>query len=122
MAKKQKNSSKPKLTRKQKAFADAILDNPSISNTQAVVDAGYKVSNRHTAEVIASENMRKPEIQLYLDKHVEMAKKRIVDLANNASDSVALKASQDILDRNFGKATQKTESKQIKWTIESVLE
>lgn len=38
------------------------------TGTQAVIDAGYKVSNIKTAEVIGSENLSKPIIQKALDQ------------------------------------------------------
>ena len=56
------------LTRKQKAFADKLLEDPKISATQAVKET-YNVSTNHSAEVIANENLSKPEIMRYLQEN-----------------------------------------------------
>jgi hypothetical protein len=47
-------------TLKERRFVKALATAPSA--TQAVIDAGYEVSNRHVAEQIAYENMRKLEM------------------------------------------------------------
>lgn len=97
-----------KLTRKQKNFADLLIENPKMSATEAV-NQTYNVANRHTAEVIASENLRKPELQIYMQEHVDLAKRRIVELTSDEKSDIALRASQDILDRSLGKARQQIE-------------
>lgn len=115
------DKSKYKLTRKQKAFADELINNPKISATEAVART-YDVATRRTAEVIASENLRKTEIQAYLDEHVSMAKGRIVELARQEEDKrLALDASKDILDRTLGKATQKIQTENANVNISIVL-
>jgi phage terminase small subunit len=105
---------KTKLTRKQKAFADALLNNPKLSATEAAAQTYGKPDKelgRHTAEVIASENMRKPEVLAYFYEHDELAQQRITELSLQDEDrNVALRASQDILDRVHGKATQRLET------------
>jgi phage terminase small subunit len=104
------DKSQIKLTRKQKNFADELLADRKISATEAVMRT-YNVAARRTAETIASENLRKPEIMAYLDTHVSMAKGRIVELAIQDDDKrLALDASKDILDRTLGKATQKIQT------------
>lgn len=97
-----------KLTRKQKAFAQHLLNNPKDSATEAAAQA-YDIKKRHTAEQIAHENLRKPDIQLYLNEHVDKAKNRIVTLVDSQKEEIALRASDSILDRTLGKATQRTE-------------
>lgn len=113
--------SEPKLTRKQKAFADELLQNPKRSATQAVMNT-YDVQKRRTAEVIASENLRKPEIMKYLHDNAGEAESTVITVMNYSKElgrtgdksgaayaSVALASAKEILDRVHGKATQRTE-------------
>lgn len=114
-----------KLTRKQKAFADALLNDNKISATQAVIDAGYDVKDRHIARQIAGENFQKPAIQAYLDIHAQQATDTVLEIMSlsrsKADDSshatVALRAAQDILDRKHGKAVQQVETRSVGVTI-----
>ena len=55
---------KPKLTKKQKAFVQAYKTNGG-NGTKAAIKAGY---SEKTAEVIATENLRKPIIKEALEK------------------------------------------------------
>lgn len=98
-----------KLTRKQKAFADHLINNPKDSATEAAANT-YKIANRKSAEVIASENLRKTAIQIYLNEHIDKAKNRVVQLIDSDKDSIALQASEAVLDRALGKATQRVET------------
>lgn len=102
----------PKLTRKQKAFADLLIAQPKASATE-IVRQTYNVSDNNTAGVIAAENLRKPSIQLYLDSHIDKAKQRIVQLVDSEREDIALRASQDIIDRTHGKPTQIQQSQSI---------
>lgn len=97
-----------KLTHKQKAWADYLINNPKDSGTEAAAQT-YNVSNRKSAEVIASENLRRPSIQLYLEEHIDKAKYRMITLVDSEKEDIALRASDSILDRALGKATQKIE-------------
>ena|ERR1035437_8940403 len=97
-----------KLTRKQKAFADHLLNNPQHSATEAAAQT-YEVSSRKSAEVIASENLRRPPIQIYLEEHIDKAKIKVVELIGSEKEDIALRASESVLDRALGKATQRTE-------------
>lgn len=97
-----------KLTRRQKAFADHLLSNPRESATKAV-EKTYAVTSYGAARAIASENLTKPNIQLYLNEHVEKAKNRVVQLIDSEKEEIALRASDSVLDRVLGKATQRTE-------------
>lgn len=109
------------LTRKQKAFADHLLANPKASATESA-SLAYNVSTRHTAEVIASENLSKPEIIKYLELHGDKALQDMIDIAQYAKEygryggrdgasyaTVAVQANKDIADRAFGKATTRVE-------------
>ena len=107
-------------------FADIILRDPKISGKEAIKRSygkpGKPVSDR-TAEVMASENLRKPEIMIYLENHAQKAEQGIIEIAEYSKEygktgdkvgagyaSVALASYKDILDRVHGKATQKVES------------
>lgn len=94
---------------KTKAFADTLLANPKISNTEAYMRT-HKTTNRRSASVSASKLLATPSVSIYLAKHVDAARMRRVQLVDNASkEEVQLRAAQDILDRVHGKATQKAE-------------
>jgi phage terminase small subunit len=101
-----------KLTRKQKAFADTLLNNPKISGTQAALQTygkPDKPATYGTAQQLAYDNLMKPNIQIYMEEHVDKAKNKIVTLVNSDREEIALNASKDILDRVHGKATQRIE-------------
>lgn len=111
----------PRLTRKQKLYADYLLNNPKASHTEAVKHA-YRDTTQSTRGVIASENIKKPNIQMYLENHGYNAVADIIQIAKYSKEygnrgdrdgasyaSVALAANRDIADRAFGKATQRTE-------------
>lgn len=115
-----------KLTRKQAAFIQHLVDNPKESATQAVAEVYGKPGKdmaRHTAEVIASENLRKPEIMAELAKYDQTAQVTMVEVmqyskelgkqGNSAGASYAanaLTAAKDLLDRLHGKSTQRVET------------
>lgn len=99
-----------KLTRKQKAFADKLLSEPKQSATEAAAQT-YNVASRKSAEVIASENLRNPAIQIYLEEHVDKAKNRVVELINSEKEEIALRASDSVLNRALGMPTQRTENR-----------
>lgn len=106
-----------RLTAKQKAFADKILANPFITGKQAAQEV-YNPQNPHTSEVIAYENLRKPDIMIYLNEHAVEAEKTVYQVMKSSRDlkedsshaTVALRAASDILDRVHGKPTQRTET------------
>lgn len=94
---------------KTKAFADKLLADPKISPTQAYLDT-HQTTNRTTATVEASKNLRKPNVRIYMNKHIKMAGTNIVDMASDKTikAETRLKANQDILDRTVGKAIQRS--------------
>ena len=106
-----------KLTRKQKAFADHLIANPKHSATEAATQT-YQVTSRDSAEVIASENLRKPAIQHYLAKYDDLAQITVVDVMQNsrkhkdepAHARVALDSAKDILNRLHGLPVARTEA------------
>jgi len=99
----------PKLTTKQKAFADERLKDLKASGTEIAMRT-YNTTDRNTAGVIAAQNLRNYNIQLYMNEHVDKAVSNIVKLADTAeNETVRLNANKDILDRTTGKAIQRTE-------------
>jgi phage terminase small subunit len=102
-----------KLTRKQKAFADTLLDNPKMSATQAALKTygkPDKPATYNTARDIASENLSKPHIQLYLQNHDYESQSTIVEMMKQREDKrLAFDAAKDIQDRVHGRATQRVE-------------
>lgn len=97
------------LKENSKRILDIIASDPSKNQTQAY-KAIHPNASDNTARNNASQLLKKPEAQIYLQKHIEKASNKIVELVNNDKPDIALRASQDILDRTQGKATIKTES------------
>lgn len=62
-----------KLTLKQQRFADEYIRLGDA--TKAAVSAGYSTK---TASVVGSENIRKPNIKVYIDKRLEELKKQSI--------------------------------------------
>jgi len=100
-----------KLKPKTKAFVDKLIEEPKLSQTEAYIQT-HETNNRDTAKVEASKLLTKPNVQIYKDSAVIKAKKRIVALVDSDNENIAIKASQDIIDRVEGKAVQKNESTQ----------
>ncbi len=105
-----------KLTKKQKAFADHIINNPKQSATEAAAQT-YNVVKRHTAEQIAHENLMKPEIVSYLSHHNNLVENTIINTINDYKESeqlneraLAVNSSMWVHDKLHGKATQRTEN------------
>ncbi len=116
-------NSKPtvKLTRKQKAFADTLLSNPLASGTDAAL-ATYNTKDKVTAGAISYENLRKPQIQQYLELHANTALQDNLEIAKYskmygdtgtkegaAYAGVAVSINKDIQDRAWGKARQQVD-------------
>lgn len=98
-----------KIRRRTKNFVDLLNSDPSISQTEAYIRT-HDTNNRKTASIEASKLLSKPSVQIYSRSAVSKAKKRIVELVDSKNESIALKASDSILDRTEGKPTQKTEN------------
>lgn len=116
-----------KLTRKQKAFADKIINEPKISATQAVIQAYGKPTKPVTygsARMMAAENLAKPNILKYLHAHAVIAESKVIEAMDATQkvymkgtpideipdNAIRLQAANSILDRVHGKATQRVES------------
>lgn len=102
--------SRPITTLKPKSIAtlDEIIANPKAPNTDAYLKTHPTIS-RDSARASVAELLAKPSAQIYLQKHISLAKQKIVHLTRDGKDEVALRAAQDILDREYGKAKQSVE-------------
>lgn len=109
------------LSRKQKAFADFLIENPKASQTEAALHA-YDVSTRESASVAATRAMKSPMVRAYLESHSEIAQETVIDVMDVSRKfakggtkegasyaAVAIQAAKDIMDRVHGKPTQRTE-------------
>lgn len=102
-----------------KAFVDELLRDPSISQTEAYIRT-HDTTNRNSARASAAKVLAKPSVIGYKDNAVQKAKRRIVTLVDSENESIALRASESIIDRNEGKAIQKSEN--ISKTVEVKLD
>ena len=93
---------------KTKQMVDMLLEDPSLSQTEAYIRT-HDTDNRLNAGIAASKILKKPNVQIYKDSAVKKAKSRIVSLVDSDNENIALKASQDIIDRTEGKAHHKDE-------------
>lgn len=103
----------PIKQQKLKTNSQRVLDIIATQETRNATQA-YKTVYPNASDITARSNayqlLRKPSSQVYLQQHTSKAVENILELANNArSELVRLNANQDILDRNFGKATIKQE-------------
>ena len=110
------------LTRKQEAFVTELIKNPKMSATQAVKYT-YNVSTNHSAEVMASENLRKPEIISRLGDANNMIEQVLMDTVGEYGNSdkiqersLAVDTSKWIHDKIHGKAVQKSSSVNFNFT------
>lgn len=117
----------PKLTRKQEAFVKELVNNPKQSATKAVLKT-YNVENENTAAVIASENLRKPQIISHLDNYNDIAEQTItntiIDYKNSDNikqRTLAVTTAQWLHDKVNGKATIRTENTNLNINIEQLL-
>lgn len=94
---------------KTKALFDEVINNPKITQREAYIRT-HQTNNIKTADVQASRLLNSAKYQIYKASAVGKAKRRVVQLVDSDNEGIALKASQDILDRTEGKAVQKTEN------------
>lgn len=91
-----------KLTKKQKAFADEYITTGN--GTKSALKA-YETNDYSTAGNIASDNLKNPKIEKYLESHVAEAKAVIYELMTKSdNDRIRIDAAKDIIDRVDGKA------------------
>ena len=91
----------PKLTRKQANFVNELINNPKQSATQAVMKT-YDTNKAYVAKNIASVNLTKPNILQHLQANTERAEQKIVSLIDSDKEEIALRASQDVINRVHG--------------------
>lgn len=98
------------LTDSQHAFTEAAL---KAKDSETLINRVMEIyeTNRASAAVIARQNFQKPNIELYLGdrgyKALDILQEAMTD--SNAQWSDRIKAAESIADRQFGKATQRTE-------------
>ena len=102
------------------AFIEEMIDNPKLSQTQAYLNT-HKTTNPNSARASASQLLATPNVLIYTNNIENKAKKKIASLIDSDKEEIALKASQDILDRNIGKPVQKQVNANINITFEQAL-
>ncbi len=100
---------------------DLMIANPKLSQTEAYIRT-HQTNNRKVAANNASLLMAKDGVQIYKNSIVKKAKRKIGLLIDSENESIALKASQDVIDRTEGKAIQKNETTQKVVTVKLDLE
>lgn len=86
------------LTRKQRIFADELLDT-GVATTAAL--KAYDTEDYSTAGAIASQNLKKLKVQEYIQDQANAAAVRVQQLMKQDENlTVALSAAKDILDRS----------------------
>lgn len=94
---------------KTKAFIDILNDEEGITQVEAYKRVHPKASY-NTAASASTNLLKKPSVIGYKDSAVRKAKRRVIELVDSDNENTALKAAQDIIDRNEGKAVQKNET------------
>lgn len=105
----------PKLTRKQQAFVDYLVNNPKDSGTKAALNA-YNVNTEASAAQVAYENLRKPEIVSQLGNSLELVETALIDTVRDWKRSekprqreIAMDSAKFIHDKVVGRAKQQIE-------------
>jgi hypothetical protein len=101
---------------KTKAMVDLLHSDPKLSQTEAYIRT-HETTNRKAASVEAARTLAKPSVQIYSNSIVNKAKRRIGQLVDSDNENIALKASQDVIDRTEGKAGQKDGDKSRTVTV-----
>lgn len=95
-----------------KANSKAVLDIIATQKKQNATQA-YREVHPEAGDVTAQTNawklLNKPSAQIYLEKHIDKAKRKVVELIDSDKEQIALQASESVLDRALGKATQRIE-------------
>lgn len=110
-----------RLTAKENAFVEHVVNNPKDSFTEAAAQS-YKVKNRGVAGNIAAQLRAKPHVVAELERYSTNAEHNLIRLADAATEfamqgdkdgaayaGVAERTNNSILDRIHGKSTQKVE-------------
>jgi hypothetical protein len=83
-----------------------IIAGQTKRNATAAYKETHPTATQKTAQAAVNKLLAKPEAQVYLQEHITKASNRIVELVDNEKPDIALRASQDVLDRSHGKAIQ----------------
>lgn len=102
------------------AFIEEMINNPKISQTQAYLKT-HATNNPNSARASASQLLATPNVLIYTNNIENKAKKKIASLIDSEKEEIALKASQDVLDRNIGKPLQKSVSTSVNISFEQAL-
>lgn len=115
-----KNSRKTNLSVKAKKFIKNYTEGETMGNgTKSAIKAGY---SEISASSYASQLLKNPKVLSVLNNAVEDAEGVIRDLMYTAeSDTVRLAAAKEVLDRTVGKAVQRSESTNVTFTVEMML-
>jgi hypothetical protein len=107
-----------KFTKKDKSALDAWINDPTISQTEAVMRSNFAAKDRASAGAIASRVFNKPTSKRYLEEHAEEAKNTIIyHMRNKDNAKLSFEAAKDILDRTDGRPTQKVKNETSKVVI-----
>lgn len=98
-----------KLPAKRKAIADEIIKDPTITAKEAAKRVDPTLTD-FSAGVVGSRALNDERIVEYMEKHAVKAQKKVVKLMDSEKEEIALRASQDVLDRVYGKAIQRNEN------------
>ena len=115
-ARKQRLAKQYGIKPKTKAFVDLLNDDIGITQVEAYRRL-HPIASYNTAASASTNLLKKTSVIGYKDAAVKKAKRRIIELVDSGNESVALKASESIIDRNEGKAVQKSESTQQVVTV-----
>lgn len=85
-----------------------MASQPALNQTEAYKQIHANASD-NTARNNASQLLKKPEAQIYLQEHISKARNKVVSLIDDEKSDIALRASEAILDRALGKAVQRSE-------------
>jgi hypothetical protein len=96
------------LKHNSKKVLDIIAGQTKQNATQAYREV-HPTASDITARVNSYKLMDKPSAQIYLQQHINKAKEKVVELIDSPKEQIALQASESVLDRALGKATQRTE-------------
>ena len=99
-----------------KRVLDIVAGQPKQNATEAYREV-HPDAGDITARVNSYKLMRKPEAQVYLQKHIAKAKATMVSLMDSDKDDIRLRSADSILDRELGKATQRMEVQTNKVSI-----
>lgn len=110
-----------KPNRTEKKLVDYLVKNPKATRKEAGL-AVLRTTNPNSAAALASRMLNKPHVAAYLEEHMSLAQGAMIDLLQDSREfaseggrdgasyaAVAVTIAKDIMDRGYGKATQKVE-------------